>query len=152
MNDQPDPMIKSQPGANLRLEIELDPEPPFHVKKVEANDRSSQPAKRWIVSANSLGGAVKKQRAAALPIPGVCRPILKDPGFHLRSGSFMEFHFYLPERYLPDTDRREAWRSGKITRLEEGGKIACAQCWIFQTWLALEQSGFPGHLVHSMPS
>ncbi|MFZ0712365.1 MAG: glycosyltransferase [Terrimicrobiaceae bacterium] len=64
----------------------------------------------------------------------------------------MEFHFYLPERYLPDTDRREAWRSGKITRLEEGGKIACAQCWIFQTWLALEQSGFPVHLVHSMPS
>ena len=34
----------------------------------------------------------------------------------------MEFHFYLPERYLPDTDRQEAWRSGKITRLEEGGQ------------------------------
>ena len=64
----------------------------------------------------------------------------------------MEFHFYLPERYLPDTDRQEAWRSGKITRLEEGGKIACAQCWIFQTWLALERSGFPAHLTHSMPS
>jgi len=64
----------------------------------------------------------------------------------------MEFHFYLPERYLPDTDRREAWRSGKITRLDEGGKIACAQCWIFQTWLALERSGFSAHLTHSMPS
>ena len=64
----------------------------------------------------------------------------------------MEFHFYLPKKYLPDTDRQEAWRSGKITRLEEGGKIACAQCWIFQTWLALERSGFPGHLTHSMPS
>jgi hypothetical protein len=64
----------------------------------------------------------------------------------------MEFHFYLPERYLPDADRQEAWRSGKITRLEEGGKIACAQCWIFQTWLALERSGFPAHLTHSMPS
>ena len=64
----------------------------------------------------------------------------------------MEVHFYLPERYLPDSDRQEAWRSGKITRLEEGGKIACAQCWIFQTWLALERSGFPAHLTHSMPS
>ncbi len=64
----------------------------------------------------------------------------------------MEFHFYLPERYLPDTDRQEAWRFGKITRLEEGGKIACAQCWIFQTWLALERSGFSAHLTHSMPS
>jgi hypothetical protein len=65
---------------------------------------------------------------------------------------FMEVHFYLPERYLPDSDRQEAWRSGKITRLEEGGKIACAQCWIFQTWLALERSGFPARLTHSMPS
>ena len=64
----------------------------------------------------------------------------------------MEVHFYLPERYLPDSDRQEAWRSGKITRLEEGGKIACAQCWIFQTWLALERSGFPAHLTHSVPS
>ena len=64
----------------------------------------------------------------------------------------MEFHFYLPEGYLPDADRQEAWRSGKITRLEEGGKIACAQCWIFQTWLALERSGFRAHLTHSMPS
>ena len=64
----------------------------------------------------------------------------------------MEVHFYLPERYLPNLDRQEAWRSGKITQLEEGGKIACAQCWIFQTWLALQQSGFPAHLTHSIPS
>ena len=64
----------------------------------------------------------------------------------------MEVHFYLPERYLPDSDRQEAWRSGKITRLEEGGKIACAQCWIYQTWLALERSGFPVRLTHSIPS
>ena len=64
----------------------------------------------------------------------------------------MDVHFYLPERYLPDSDRQEAWRSGKITRLEEGGKIACAQCWIYQTWLALERSGFPARLTHSIPS
>ncbi len=64
----------------------------------------------------------------------------------------MEVHFYLPERYLPDSDRQEAWRSGKITRLEEGGKIACAQCWIYQTWLALERSGHPARLTHSIPT
>ncbi len=52
----------------------------------------------------------------------------------------MQVHFYLPESYLPDPGRQEAWRSGKITRLEEAGKIACAQCWIYQTWLALERS------------
>jgi hypothetical protein len=63
----------------------------------------------------------------------------------------MQVHFYLPERYLPDPGRQEAWRSGKITQLEEAGKIACAQCWIYQTWLALDQSGFPASLTHSLP-
>jgi hypothetical protein len=64
----------------------------------------------------------------------------------------MQVHFYLPERYLPDPARQEAWRSGKLTRLEEAGKIACAQCWIYQTWLALAESGFPVNLTHSVPS
>ena len=56
----------------------------------------------------------------------------------------MQVHFYLPERYLPDPGRQEAWKSGKITQLEEAGKIACAQCWIYQTWLALERSRLSG--------
>ena len=56
----------------------------------------------------------------------------------------MEFHFYLPESYLPDADRQEAWRCGHITRLEKSGKIASAQCWIFQTWLALETKWLSG--------
>ncbi len=64
----------------------------------------------------------------------------------------MQVHFYLPERYLPDPARQEAWRSGKITRLEEAGKVACAQCWIYQTWVALERSGFPVRLTHAIPS
>ena len=64
----------------------------------------------------------------------------------------MQVHFYLPERYLPDPARQEAWRSGKITRLEEAGKVACAQCWIYQTWLALERSGFSARLTHAIPS
>jgi len=64
----------------------------------------------------------------------------------------MQVHFYLPERYLPDPARQEAWRSGKITRLEEAGKVACAQCWIYQTWLALERSGFSVRLTHAIPS
>jgi hypothetical protein len=63
----------------------------------------------------------------------------------------MQVHFYLPERYLPDPGRQKAWKSGKITQLEEAGKIACAQCWIYQTWLALEQGGFPVNLTHSLP-
>jgi hypothetical protein len=64
----------------------------------------------------------------------------------------MQVHFYLPERYLPDPARQEAWRSGKLTQLEEAGKVACAQCWIYQTWVALERSGFPVQLTHAIPS
>ncbi len=64
----------------------------------------------------------------------------------------MQVHLYLPERYLPDPGRQEAWKSGKITQLEEAGKIACAQCWIYQTWVALEQAGFPVNLTDTLPS
>jgi hypothetical protein len=63
----------------------------------------------------------------------------------------MQVSFYLPEKYLPDVSRREAWKSGAITTLEESGKIACAQCWIYQTWLALEKSGCHVNLVHTLP-
>ncbi len=63
----------------------------------------------------------------------------------------MEVFFYLPEKYLPDATRQKAWKSGAITTLEEGGKIACAQCWIYQTWLALEKSGCHVNLVHTLP-
>jgi hypothetical protein len=64
----------------------------------------------------------------------------------------MQVHFYLPERYLPDPARQEAWRSGKITQLEAAGKIACAQCWIYQTWVALDRRGLPVRLAHAIPS
>jgi hypothetical protein len=64
----------------------------------------------------------------------------------------MQVHFYLPERYLPDPARQEAWRSGKITRLEEAGKVACAQCWIYQTSVALERSDVPVRLTQAIPS
>lgn len=63
----------------------------------------------------------------------------------------MEVHFYLPEKYSPDSARQEAWKQGKMTVLEQGGKIASAQAWIFQTWLALTQSGFPAKLTHEVP-
>jgi hypothetical protein len=63
----------------------------------------------------------------------------------------MQVYFYLPEKYLPDAGRQEAWKSGTITRLEEGGKIASAQSWIYQTFLALEAAGVAVRLVHEVP-
>ena len=145
-------MIESQTGTNLGFEIEFYAKQPFHVQHVEGDDGCSKPAHWWTCPLNRLRGAIKQHRAAALPISRVGLPILKDPRFHLASRSFMEFHFYLPESYLPDADRQEAWRCGHITPLEQKGKIASAQCWIFQTWIALERSGFPVNLTHALPS
>lgn len=64
----------------------------------------------------------------------------------------MEPQFFLPSKYLPDEARRREWEAGTLHRLEEAGKVACAQCWIYQTWLKLTQAGFPCSLVDEMPS
>lgn len=152
VDHQSRPMIKPQPWSDPGLEIQLNAEEPFHIDDIQSYNWSSQQAKRLRLSPHSLRGAIQEHRAPALPIPGIGLPILKDSAFHLPSGSSMHVHFYLPERYLPDPGRQEAWKSGKITQLEEAGKIACAQCWIYQTWLALERTGFSADLTHSIPS
>ncbi|MEX1119955.1 MAG: hypothetical protein WEB60_14305, partial [Terrimicrobiaceae bacterium] len=63
----------------------------------------------------------------------------------------MDVSFFMPEQYLPETARREAWKSGAPLQLEQGGKAACVQCWIYQTWVHLSNAGFPAKLVHHMP-
>ncbi|MCX6970091.1 MAG: glycosyltransferase [Verrucomicrobia bacterium] len=64
----------------------------------------------------------------------------------------MRVTFYLPEKYLPGGPDQEAWKSGSIRNLEESGKIACAQCWIYQTWVALEAAGVPCGLSSEIPA
>ncbi len=63
----------------------------------------------------------------------------------------MEVSFFIPKHYLPETARREAWKSGAPLQLEQSGKAACVQCWIYQTWVHLSNAGFPAKLVHQMP-
>jgi len=63
----------------------------------------------------------------------------------------MDFHFYLPEKYLPDAAQQEAWKTGTITILEQSGKIATAQSWIYQTWAVLERAGFETNLTTEIP-
>lgn len=59
--------------------------------------------------------------------------------------------FFIPEKYLPDAARREAWKSGVGLSLLGEGKAATAQAWIYQTWLKLTEAGFPACLVHDLP-
>lgn len=63
----------------------------------------------------------------------------------------MEPQFYLPAKYLPSEDRRQAWESG-VPRLEAAGKAATAQAWIYQTFVRLKGAGVPARLVHEMPA
>ena len=63
----------------------------------------------------------------------------------------MRVSFYLPRHYLPSAEKQRAWEKGNHVTLEQGGKIACAQCWIFQTWAFLQRSGVATDLVHEIP-
>jgi len=63
----------------------------------------------------------------------------------------MRTTFYLPGAYLPSAEKRAAWERGDRITLEEGGKAAAVQCWIYQTWLALRQRGFTTELSDSIP-
>lgn len=63
----------------------------------------------------------------------------------------MRVSFYLPVQYMPSAEKQLAWREGRAVTLEESGKIASAQCWIFQTWAFLQRGGFAAELVHEIP-
>ena len=72
--------------------------------------------------------------------------------FDYRFSPKMNVHFYLPEKYWPETARQEAWQAGEISTLEQSGKIACAQCWIYQTWAALHRAGVEVQLSSELPT
>lgn len=57
--------------------------------------------------------------------------------------------FFIPAHHLPPEDRRAAWESGTgHPILEQSGKSACAQCWIYQTWQELADRA---ELVTTLP-
>lgn len=45
--------------------------------------------------------------------------------------------FYLPRHHLPSEERQAQWEQGCAPTLIQSGKSACAQCWIYQTWIEL---------------
>ena len=63
----------------------------------------------------------------------------------------MNVRFYLPEAHLPSAENRAAWLQGEDVVLEQEGKIAAAQSWIYRTWTALAKTGCQIELVHEMP-
>ncbi len=60
--------------------------------------------------------------------------------------------FYCSESHLPTPDQELEWRTGNLFRLHESGKIAAAQCWIYQTYLILSKAGLPVELTTTLPS
>lgn len=63
----------------------------------------------------------------------------------------MTISFCLPEEHLPDPSWIEAWERGHILPLEEKGKRASAQCWIYQTWALLIGAKVPCYLLEGIP-
>jgi len=59
--------------------------------------------------------------------------------------------FYLPESFLPSAEKQALWPRGDGTTLEQSGKIAAAQSWIYRTWMMLQKDGCPAELVHTIP-
>ncbi|MFQ3577571.1 MAG: hypothetical protein SNJ52_00985 [Verrucomicrobiia bacterium] len=60
--------------------------------------------------------------------------------------------FYCSPSHLPTPDEQSEWRSGSLRRLHESGKIAAAQCWIYQTYLILSKAGLPVELTTTLPA
>lgn len=87
----------------------------------------------------------------AVKVAGVSPPILQDAVAHLLSSVIMELFVYLPEACMPSTERQLAWENGSTVLLEQRGKSATAQAWLYQTWLRLRQVSFEIRLVHQIP-
>ena len=64
----------------------------------------------------------------------------------------MRVSFYLPPQYMPSVEKQRAWLEGGRVTLEEGGKIATAQSWLFQTWVALRETDCAPAFVHEIPA
>ena len=151
MHDQAHAVKEPQAGADVGLEVQFDAHSPLDQHHVKGRHRIPQPAQGFRLTQQFLRGPVKKERTLAFPIAAVGFPVLQDDIFHLACGSFMEVHFYLPEKYLPDSARQEAWKEGRITTLEQGGKVASAQSWVYQTWVALQRAGVAVNLTAEIP-
>jgi hypothetical protein len=64
----------------------------------------------------------------------------------------MNVCFYLPEAHLPSAEKLGHWEEDGQFALEEGGKSAAAQAWIYRTWITLSKSGLRADLVHEIPT
>ena len=63
----------------------------------------------------------------------------------------VKVNFYLPKELMPSMERQKVWQDGGKLILEERGKVACAQCWVYQTWCHLRREGVNIGLLHEMP-
>jgi hypothetical protein len=63
----------------------------------------------------------------------------------------MSISFFLPKQHFPNQSWIEALEKNQIIPLEEKGKGATAQCWIYQTWDLLIQKEIPCLLIDGLP-
>ena len=151
VNDKGCAVVEPEAGTNAGFVAELDAEFPFHNEGIAGQMRPPQPSQWPRQTVAGLGQPEHGKHKLTAGIPTIGFPILKDSRTHLGSPA-MEVSFFMPEKYLPDSARREAWKSGGSIELLQAGKAACVQCWIYQTWVRLTKAGFPAKLVHEFPA
>ncbi len=151
MHNKTDAMIKPQPPAHRGSVVEFDAESPNDNERVRGAKWPAHPADAPREPVTGMGQTIESEDPLASQISAIRPPILKDSRAHLASRP-MRVSFFMPEKYLPNEARREAWKSGKGLVLEESGKIATVQSWIYQTWQALAQADRDVELTHSLPS
>lgn len=151
MDDERVTMIKPEPRTDRGLVIQLDAQLPIHEELVNSQIWETDPPHAARQPVQFLREAERGQHQTAADVAGVGGPILQDALTHLTCVLRMTVFFYLPETHLPSAEKRAAWTRGEYEALEEEGKTATAQSWIYRTWLALSQSGCRAELVHALP-
>ena len=151
MDHERDRVVKSQSRADRRLVVEVDSHQPDGDQLVEAEVVNPHPSRTPRKTVKFLCDTEGDKDQPAVKIAGVGPPILQDAAAHLLSPVIMEVFIYLPEACMPSTERQLAWEKDSAVGLEQTGKSATAQAWLYQTWLKLRRVGFETRLVHQIP-
>lgn len=152
VDDEGVAVIQLEPRSDRGFVIQLDAQFPIHEELVDSQIGQADPAEAARKPVQLLGKAERGQHEPAADVARVGGPILQDALSHLTCALRMTVFFYLPETHLPSAEKRAAWTRGEHAVLEESGKSAAAQSWIYRTWIALARHGCHAELVHEMPA
>ena len=151
VNDESISVEQLQSGAHVGFVVQFDAELPIHEELVNREIGQTEPTQPPRQAMQLLGKPKGGQHKLAADIARISGPILQDASGHLVCGTQMNIRFYLPESHMPSVEKRAVWFQDGAPVLEEAGKVAASQSWIYRTWSALSRHGCQIELVHEFP-